>query len=98
MNTETLFHFFSNFGSAEWFAIAIAAALLCSAAIDYSFSRRSIRKPAAGRGERIRTFDLLVPNQALYQAKLRPESPAYSMRKVAHRRPVSTVSSPAGAA
>lgn len=26
-----------------------------------------------GRGERIRTFDLLVPNQALYQAKLRPE-------------------------
>ena len=25
------------------------------------------------RGERIRTSDLLVPNQALYQAKLRPE-------------------------
>jgi hypothetical protein len=26
-----------------------------------------------GRGDRIRTCDLLVPNQALYQAKLRPE-------------------------
>ena len=26
-----------------------------------------------GRGDRIRTYDLLVPNQALYQAKLHPE-------------------------
>ena len=26
-----------------------------------------------GRGDWIRTNDLLVPNQALYQAKLRPE-------------------------
>ena len=26
-----------------------------------------------GRGDRIRTCDLLVPNQALYQAKLHPE-------------------------
>ena len=25
------------------------------------------------RGDRIRTCDLLVPNQALYQAKLHPE-------------------------
>ncbi len=25
-----------------------------------------------GRGDRIRTYDLLVPNQALYQAKLHP--------------------------
>ena len=29
--------------------------------------------PKKHRGERIRTSDLLVPNQALYQAKLRPE-------------------------
>jgi hypothetical protein len=28
---------------------------------------------ACGRGDRIRTYDLLVPNQALYQAKLHPE-------------------------
>jgi hypothetical protein len=28
-----------------------------------------------GRGDRIRTCDLLVPNQALYQAKLHPERP-----------------------
>ena len=27
-----------------------------------------------GRGDRIRTYDLLVPNQALYQAKLHPET------------------------
>ena len=26
----------------------------------------------SGRGDRIRTYDLLVPNQALYQAKLHP--------------------------
>ena len=27
----------------------------------------------SGRGDRIRTYDLLVPNQTLYQAKLHPE-------------------------
>ena len=40
-----------------------------------------------GRGERIRTSGLLVPNQALYQAEPRPE-PFYfstgSMRKELH--------------
>ncbi len=29
-----------------------------------------------GRGDRIRTCDLLVPNQALYQAKLHPDGHA----------------------
>jgi hypothetical protein len=29
-----------------------------------------------GRGDRIRTYDLLVPNQALYQAKLHPATPS----------------------
>src|ERR1017187_8576411 len=33
--------------------------------------RRAIR--GFGRGGRIRTFDLLVPNQALYQAEPRPD-------------------------
>jgi hypothetical protein len=28
----------------------------------------------SGRGDRIRTYDLLVPNQALYQAKLHPDA------------------------
>ena len=28
----------------------------------------------SGRGERIRTFDILVPNQALYQTELHPEN------------------------
>ena len=28
----------------------------------------------SGRGERIRTFDILVPNQALYQTELHPET------------------------
>ena len=31
------------------------------------------RAAGRGRGDRIRTCDLLVPNQALYQAKLHPE-------------------------
>ena len=34
----------------------------------------------AGRGERIRTSDILLPKQALYQAELRPER----QRIVAH--------------
>jgi hypothetical protein len=33
-----------------------------------------------GRGERIRTFDPLVPNQMRYQAALRPDS-GYSNRR-----------------
>ena len=28
----------------------------------------------SGRGERIRTFDTLVPNQVLYQTELHPET------------------------
>ena len=31
----------------------------------------------SGRGERIRTFDTLVPNQVLYQTELRPEGETY---------------------
>ena len=31
----------------------------------------------SGRGERIRTFDTLVPNQVLYQTELRPENERY---------------------
>jgi hypothetical protein len=34
-----------------------------------NFRRRGVE---IGRGDRIRTCDLLVPNQALYQAKLHP--------------------------
>ena len=30
-----------------------------------------------GRGERIRTFDILVPNQARYRAALHPEKRAF---------------------
>ena len=30
----------------------------------------------SGRGERIRTFDILLPKQALYQTELRPETTA----------------------
>ena len=36
-----------------------------------------------GRGDRIRTCDLYVPNVALYQAKLRPDSFADSRRESA---------------
>ncbi len=40
-----------------------------------------------GRGDRIRTCDLLVPNQALYQAKLHPETSDIKtlVRKIAGR-------------
>ena len=31
----------------------------------------------SGRGERIRTFDTLVPNQVLYQTELHPENENY---------------------
>ena len=33
---------------------------------------RPVKKTSNGRGDRIRTCDLVVPNHALYQAKLRP--------------------------
>ena len=37
-------------------------------------NRASLRKPHFfGRGERIRTSGLFVPNEALYQAELRPD-------------------------
>ena len=35
---------------------------------------RMRRFEISGRGERIRTFDILVPNQALYQTELHPET------------------------
>jgi hypothetical protein len=34
-----------------------------------------------GRGERIRTSGLYVPNVALYQAKLHPDAVSYSLEK-----------------
>ena len=37
-----------------------------------SIETRGERHARSGRGDRIRTCDLLVPNQALYQAKLHP--------------------------
>jgi hypothetical protein len=37
------------------------------------FSNRLILKKFDGRGERIRTSGLYVPNVALYQAKLHPD-------------------------
>jgi hypothetical protein len=40
--------------------------------IQLSYGQKSRKKN--GRGERIRTFDPLVPNQMRYQAALRPDS------------------------
>ena len=37
--------------------------------------QRALDGPVHGRGERIRTSGLCVPNAALYQAKLHPEKP-----------------------
>ena len=37
----------------------------------------------SGRGSRIRTYDLVVPNDALYQAELYAEKAAYSIEAVA---------------
>jgi hypothetical protein len=36
-----------------------------------------LRLAATGRGERIRTSGLYVPNVALYQAKLHPDADSY---------------------
>ena len=36
-----------------------------------------VRDKKDGRGERIRTFDPLVPNQMRYQAALRPDEPVF---------------------
>ena len=46
-----------------------------------------------GRGGEIRTRDLLLPKQALYQAKLRPDFRLVSLRKRAAKRPQSPVRS-----
>jgi hypothetical protein len=42
-----------------------------SCSIQLSYGVKSIRKKC--RGGRIRTYDLLVPNQARYRATLHPE-------------------------
>src|SRR5258708_3995721 len=42
--------------------------------IQLSYGQRGRRKREDGRGERIRTFDPLVPNQLRYQAALHPEA------------------------
>ena len=41
----------------------------CDVAVFFAAPQRREKN---GRGDRIRTYDLLVPNQALYQAKLHP--------------------------
>ncbi len=41
--------------------------------LEYFYSKSLIYKLIYGRGERIRTFDPLVPNQMRYQAALRPD-------------------------
>ena len=38
---------------------------------DYAF--QAVAFTASGRGDRIRTYDLYVPNVALYQTELHPE-------------------------
>ena len=48
--------------------------------------RGSHVKEESGRGERIRTSGLYVPNVALYQAKLHPDGPATGLAS----RPVSS--------
>ena len=42
--------------------------------------RAEIERKRNGRGERIRTFDPLVPNQMRYQTALRSDKPAILMR------------------
>jgi L-seryl-tRNA(Ser) seleniumtransferase len=43
-------------------------------------------EPRDGRGGRIRTYGLLVPNQARYQASLRPEITSVIYRRASHKR------------
>ena len=44
----------------------------CSIRLSYG-QNAEVNKERIGRGERIRTFDPLVPNQMRYQAALRPD-------------------------
>ena len=50
----------------------------CSIQLSYGQSdlRGKTKSIADGRGERIRTSDILLPKQALYRAELRPDAPA----------------------
>lgn len=41
-----------------------------------------LRAQKNGRGGRIRTYDFLLPKQALYQAELHPEQLTYGAPKV----------------
>ena len=49
-----------------------------NAGVRFFFFLGANYKKANSRGDMIRTCDLLVPNQALYQAELRPECGSYS--------------------
>ena len=54
--------------------------LLSSTSVtNSSLVKQHTRTSRIGRGERIRTFDILVPNQARYRAALRPEALNYSL-------------------
>ena len=59
--------------------------------IDCGLRRRMVLKTGKmnGRGERIRTSGLLVPNQALYQAEPRPDDLQFS---ISERKPAKTAS------
>ena len=54
----------------------------CSIQLSYGQKRKKAHRVSFfldmnGRGERIRTFDPLVPNQMRYQAALRPDEPVF---------------------
>ena len=50
----------------------------CDVAVFFAAPQRREKN---GRGDRIRTYDLLVPNQALYQAKLHPDTGPHAWLK-----------------
>ena len=65
---------------------SLTGLILPSKRIYVEFTQKSERKTALGRffsengrGERIRTSDLTVPNRALYQAEPRPDKQRWSL-------------------
>ena len=61
--------------------------------IQLSYGQRS--REMNGRGERIRTFDPLVPNQMRYQAALRPDLAIVMARELLFsQKPVSYLADP----
>ena len=69
-----------SYGHMKLVLFVLSHHLVSSTSVTHSsLAEQHTRTTRTGRGERIRTFDILVPNQARYRAALRPEALNYSL-------------------